>query len=399
MPLLTSLLLLLVLCRVFGEILKRLGQPSLVGEILAGIVLGPSVLGYIHTSEALSGISDLAVFLIVLSAGLEMNFQEVMASFRGKGLIVAALGFIIPFFGGFGVGALYSMEPMHSVFLGLCIAITALPVALRILDGFGMIKSDIGKFSVSAAILNDVVALLMLAVIIGLPNQSSISEAVVLAGTVVGKLLIFGALVLAMNWLLETLLKRGVRIDWLIEKITMVLGREALFGIVVTFVLVFSVIGESLGSHFVIGAFFGALMIDRKLFLHSHYKEFEGTLNSMTQGFLAPIFFGYLGLEFHITALKDIDFVVVVLIVSVVTKIFAGWLGGSIVGLPKREALGLGVILNGRGIMELVVASIALRHGFIGPDLFATLVLMGVLTTLVTPILFRKLRLEQTSSE
>jgi Kef-type K+ transport system membrane component KefB len=159
---------------------------------------------------------------------------------------------------------------------------------------------------------------------------------------------------------------------------------------VVLFVLVFGSVAELLGFHFVIGAFFGALLLDKRHFLASRYDDLKNTLGSVTGGFLAPVFFAYLGLEFDIDALDDFGFLVTVLAVSVLSKILAGWWGGRVVGMSAREALGMGCILNGRGVMELVVASIAYQKGFIGVQMFSTLVLMGILTTFITPILFGK---------
>ena len=149
-------------------------------------------------------------------------------------------------------------------------------------------------------------------------------------------------------------------------------------------------ISEALGFHFIIGAFFGALFLDQRHFLASRYEDLRGTLASITNGFLAPVFFAYLGLEFQIKAISEPDFTVVVILVSILSKLFAGWLGGRIVGMSNREALGLGSVLNGRGVMELVVAGIAYQKGFIDPMIFSTLVLMGILTTFLTPILFKQ---------
>ena len=140
----------------------------------------------------------------------------------------------------------------------------------------------------------------------------------------------------------------------------------------------------------VIGAFFGALLIDHKFFLASRYHELDLTLRSITGGFLAPVFFAYLGLEFNINVIESFWFVCVVLAVSISTKILAGWLGGRLIRLSHTQSLGIGIILNGPGVMELVIASIAYDRGFIGQGLFSILVLMGVVTTMITPFMFRK---------
>lgn len=390
MPLLTSLLFIIVLARLFGQIFQRFNQPAIVGEMLAGVLLGPSALNLIHANEALAGISELAVFLVVLSAGLEMNFKDVFDALKGKGILIALLGFLIPLGGGLLVGIAFNLDAMRTVFLGLCISITALPVAVRILQSFKLLNTDIAKYSVATAIFNDIAALLALGVILNLPTQRTFQAVGLSILETSWKLLLLGAFILGFNWFLQKVVERGLPIHKIPEKLVELLGDEALFGILILFVLVFGSVSEALGFHFIIGAFFGALLIDKKFFLVSRYTELERTLGSVTNGFLAPVFFAYLGLEFSAGAMLSAEFVAVVLVVSVVTKVLAGWLGGKIIGLPNNQSLGIGIILNGRGIMELVVAGIAYERGFIGQGLFSTLVLMGVVTTMITPILFRK---------
>lgn len=391
MPLLTSLLILIVVARLLGRIFQRLNQPAIVGEMLAGVLLGPSVLDLIHAGAALSGIAEFAVFLVVLSAGLEMNFQDVLNTLRGRGVIIALLGLVLPMAGGLLLGTAFHLDVMRTIFLALCVSITALPVTVRFLQSFELLGTDIARYSVATAIINDVLALLLLGVVLNLPEQRSFQAiALSIAGTT-WKLVALGAFILGFNWLLERAMKKGFHIEKLSEKLVQLIGSEALFGILVLFVLVFGSVSEALGFHFVIGAFFGALLIDRKFFLASRYSELDHTLRSVTDGFLAPVFFAYLGLEFNVAVLKPWDFVAALLAVSFVSKILAGWLGGTLIRLPQARALGIGIILNGRGVMELVIASIAYERGFIGQGLFSTLVLMGVMTTMLTPVMFRKL--------
>lgn len=390
MHVLTSLLILIAVARLFGQIFHRFGQPAIVGEMLAGVLLGPSVLNVVHASPALSGIAELAVFLIVLSAGLEMNFRDIMTALRGRGIVIALLGFLVPLAGGVLVGVAFNLDAMRTIFLGLCVSITALPVTVRILQSFNLLESEIARYSVATAIFNDVMALLALGIILNLPEQRTFKAVGASILNTSWKLVALCGFILAFNWFLQFIVKKGVRIDSVFEKLVNLLGNEAIFGIVVLFVLVFGAISENLGFHFVIGAFFGALLIERKYLLASRYHELERTLRSITEGFLAPVFFAYLGLEFNILSMKSFGFVTVVLAVSVVTKIFSGWLGGALIGLSRADSLGIGVILNGRGVMELVIASIAFERGFIGQGLFSTLIFMGVVTTIMTPLMMRR---------
>lgn len=390
MPLLTNLLILIVVARLLGQMFHQFKQPAIIGEMLAGVILGPSLFHLIEANAALSGIAEFAMFLIVLSAGLEMNFRDVLDSLRGKGIVIAILGFVIPLTGGVLLGAAFGLDVMRTVFLGLCISITALPVTVSILQSFNLLNSDIARYSVATAIFNDVVALMALGIILNLPEQKSLQAVGISILNASWKLVVLCIFILGFNWALQKLIVKGVHIERLSEKLVGLIGNEALFGILLLFVLVFGSVSAALGFHFVIGAFFGALLIDRKFFLASRYHELDLTLKSISGGFLAPVFFAYLGLEFNISLIESFWFVGVVLAVSISTKIIAGWLGGFLIRLSPTQSLGVGIILNGRGVMELVIASIAYDRGFIGQGLFSVLVLMGVVTTMITPFMFRK---------
>jgi Kef-type K+ transport system membrane component KefB len=390
MPLLTNLLILIVVARLLGQVFHRFKQPAIVGEMLAGVLLGPSLFHLMEANAALSGIAEFAMFLIVLSAGLEMNFKDVIDSLRGKGIVIAILGFVIPLTGGVLVGIAFELDVMRTVFLGLCISITALPVTLSILKSFKLLDSDIARYSVATAIFNDIVALMALGIILNLPEQKSLQAVGFSILNASWKLIVLCIFILGFNWVIQKVIKKGVHIERLSERLVDLIGNEALFGILLLFVLLFGSVSAALGFHFVIGAFFGALLIDHKFFLASRYHELDLTLRSITGGFLAPVFFAYLGLEFNINVIESFWFVCVVLAVSISTKILAGWLGGRLIRLSHTQSLGIGIILNGRGVMELVIASIAYDRGFIGQGLFSILVLMGVVTTMITPFMFRK---------
>ncbi|MCX8018630.1 MAG: cation:proton antiporter, partial [Rhodocyclaceae bacterium] len=127
--------------------------------------------GIIEPTRALAGVSELAVFLVIPTPGLEMRFDEVVAAMKGRGLRVALLSFFIPFFAGVGVALWFELDAMRTVFLGLCISITALPVAAKILDNLGLLNTPIGRYAIATAIINDVAAMLVLGVVLVLPPQ------------------------------------------------------------------------------------------------------------------------------------------------------------------------------------------------------------------------------------
>lgn len=389
MNLFTDLLLLIVVARILGHLMTRLRQPALIGELIAGIILGPSMLNHVHMTEQLAGIAGLAIFFIVLSAGMEMSFGDVIGAARGYGLLIAAFSFLMPLAAGFIIGLASGLPPTTTMVLALCISITALPVAVRILEGFNMLNSRIARYAIASSVINDLAALLLLGLLFNVPRQAGFSAVMIASLVSAGKLLGFIAIIVAMEYFLRALSRGKKTTLRFSEKFATWFGAEALFGLVILFVLSFAAISESLGFHSVIGAFLGALLISREMFVAARYKQLEQTLNSVSRGFLAPIFFATLGLEFSVQGMPSPWFVGIVLAASIIFKILPGWVGGRMAGLGRPEALGLGFILNGRGVMELVVAKIALESAFIDLPLFSTLLLVGMVTTLITPMLFR----------
>jgi len=177
-------------------------------------------------------------------------------------------------------------------------------------------------------------------------------------------------------------------------------GKESVFALVILFVLVFSSIAELLGLHFIVGAFFGAMLFPRTLFKKSEFEQVKHSTSSFTMGFLAPIFFAIMGIQFDITTLTNGMLLTVVLIASFLSKILGGYFGSKLAGFDNLKAITIGLGLNSRGIMELVIANIALQKGFIDVSVFSILVVMALLTTLITPFLLKDafIRIEKTGS-
>jgi Kef-type K+ transport system membrane component KefB len=162
-------------------------------------------------------------------------------------------------------------------------------------------------------------------------------------------------------------------------------GKESLFALVIVFVLLFSSIAEAMGLHFIIGAFFGAILLPRTIFAKGDFKKVKESTSGITMGFLSPIFFATLGISMDVTSLSNLPLLFMVLAVSFLSKIFGGYLGGRFAGLDSSTSFTIGLGLNARGIMELVIANIALQRGFIDISVFSILVIMALLTTIFTP--------------
>jgi Kef-type K+ transport system membrane component KefB len=392
LPLFTNLLILLVVARIFGELFERMKQPAMIGEIIAGIVLGPSFSNLIHRTEEIKVISELGIFLLVILAGLEINVNDIIRSLRGKNLIISALAFAVPMLCGYGIGVWWEQNLITSVFIGLCVAITALPVSIRILMDLGQINSETGKQIISVAIFDDVLALSMLGVLLNLHETNYSFEAL---GSIIGWsiLKLFGLVIViaACYYGIQKLTQKEDYVKDALDKVLGFLkGREPLFAIFFAFILLFSTLTEALGLHFIIGAFFGAMLVSKQLIGEKHIHAIESTTSSLAMGFLAPIFFAGIGLEFSIGAIDNPGLLIAVVLISYASKILGGYVGSRLAGLQHKPSLLIGIGLNARGIMELVIANIAYKAGLISVEIFSILVVMGVFTTLTTPFMLKR---------
>lgn len=403
LPFFTNLLILLVGARLLGEVFERFHQPSMIGEILAGILLGPAVFNLVHRTEEIQVISELGVFLLVIIAGLEIHIDDILKSMNWKGLLISMAAFFVPIGGGIAVGYLFGQDVLSTAFIGLCIAITALPVTVRILMDLGKLNSALGQKIISIAIFDDVLALTILGVLLHTKDsEMTVSAVTWIALVSLMKLLIFLLILTASYYALRYIIRKGNYIEvWLDRLLKIVKGKESLFALFFIFILIFSTITETLGFHFIIGAFFAAMLISENVVGEAHVKTIEKTTSGLAIGFLAPIFFAGIGLEFKFSSIHNYGLLAAVLGVSFFSKIIGGFIGGRLAGMPARSAFALGVGLNARGIMELVIANIAYKAEIISLEIFSILVIMGVFTTLTTPFMLKRSfrRLERKEAE
>jgi Kef-type K+ transport system membrane component KefB len=281
---------------------------------------------------------------------------------------------------------------MSTIFIGLCVAITALPVSIRILMDLGKLNSSVGQKIISVAIFDDVIALTILGILLDLkdvePTFANISQATVFT---VLKLVAFLIIIALTYKLIQKLAQKENFIENQLNLIlTFLKGKESLFAVFFVFILIFATMTESIGLHFIIGAFFASMLISKELVGEKHLETFHNTTNSMAMGFLAPIFFAGIGLEFQFSSIQNYPLLIAIIAVSFLSKIIGGYVGGRFARLNHKVSLALGIGLNARGIMELVIANIAYKAGIINTEIFSMLVIMGLITTLSTPFLLKR---------
>ncbi|MBL7137331.1 MAG: cation:proton antiporter [Bacteroidales bacterium] len=391
LPLIVTLLLLLLSARVLGELFERIGSPAMVGEVLAGVILGPSLINLVVPSPELNVISDLAVFLLIIMAALEISPEEIRKALKPGTIWIAVFGFCVPFLSGISAGMLLGYTPIFSLFLGLCISITALPVTVRILMDLGRLQSDTGQMIITAAIFNDVLSLLILGILLDFPGESgSIRQFIISVGITVLKLILFISLLYVTFRLIRYASQKLDFISLQLDRFLLILkGKESMFALVMLFVLMFASISELLGIYFIVGAFFGTILIPRVIVSRNDFRRVKEAASGISSGFLVPIFFAAMGASFSLSALQDYTLFLILAGTIFTSKILGGYLGGRLSGMNSRDALTLGIGINAGGVMALVITNIALNKNLIDLNLFSILVLLALITTLITPLLLK----------
>jgi Kef-type K+ transport system membrane component KefB len=390
--LMVSLLLLLALSKMMGEIMERLKQPAMIGEILAGVILGPAILNIIQPGNDIKIIADIGVFFLIILTGLDVNLDDIRESIKGRNIWIEILSFVIPLFSGLLLGYLYGFTPIMMLFLGLCISITALPVSVRILLDLNKLNTLIANKIIAAAIFNDIISLLILGIIIGVEknfnNINEITYSIILTS---GKIILFIIVVLVTLRLWKYARQRVAFINEQLEHLLGILkGQESLFAMIIIFVLLFASISDVLGLHFIVGGFFAAMILKKELLGTENFKSMKQSINSISMGFLVPVFFAFIGLQYNFHAVLNYGLLIAVVVVSVLSKMAGGFIGGKLNGMSNRESYTLSIGLNPRGIIEVVIAEIALSNHFIDVSFFSILITIGVFTTLISPILLKR---------
>jgi len=376
--------IILVVAKLFGELFRRLKQPALVGELLAGMILGPSLFGLFQPTDTFSVFKGLAVFFLMFLAGMEMNVKEIRKASK-RAVIISMMAFFVPFFAGHQVGLFFGLDNVQSLFIGLLLSITAIPVSAIILMEFGMLKSKIGNTVITAAVINDILALLVLTVILQLPSDGSFAVNYTDTGITVLKISVFFASIAALVFVIN---KKGAqvsqKVDLLISKLR---TKEAGFGILLILAISLSLFAHYSDLHFIVGAFFAGLIFGKN-FSQKHGERAYGLVSGFTFGLFAPIFFALIGLEFNAYSLIDsMPLFISLLGVAIASKVAAGYLGARITRFSHNDGLVIGGLMNGRGMVELAIASVGFSVGILDIKLFSIAVAIGFLTTILTPII------------
>ena len=400
MDILYLILVLLVVTRVFAELAEQVKLPAIVGELVAGVALGFVLQGSLDSlavlwsacqSETFTSLASLGMFFLMLLAGVRMEPLDFVRTSK-LAIAVALGGMIVPVAAGFALGlAVLPESPfklVQSLFLGTALAITAVPVAVRIFMDLGLLDTPVGRTVIAAALWDDLLSLFLLALLLAAIGEDLSGvfqpEAALI---VIGKVLTFFAITIPVGLFVFPLVGKYLR---------HLHFPEVDFSMLLVAALAYAVFAEMMGLHFILGAFIAGMFFHPNVVDVAVYERVELQMSGITRGFLAPIFFVSVGMYLDFSAISQVPgFVGILILIAFVSKFVGAGLPAFWVGHSKREAMMVGIGMSGRGAVELIVAGVALEAGlFLQPyptppiveSLFSSIVIMALVTTIATPI-------------
>lgn len=400
--LLIAFSVLLLAGRLIGELFRKIKQPIVIGEILAGILLGPTILGTIkpewfhglfpanNTAIALDGFTKVSVILLMFIAGLELELDIVIKQSK-RALSISTMSIIIPFAIGFACPWYFpdffnvpsNTRLIFSLFLGVAVSISALPVIAKILIDTNLLRSSVGALIISSAMVDDLIGWLVFSVILSLINQGS------------GHFHVGYTLGLTIGYVIFMLTVGKFLINKIIPWINRTLSFPGgILSLSIALCFMAAAFTEFIGIHAIFGAFiFGVALGDSK-----HFTErSKDIVHQFVNNIFAPLFFVTIGLKVNFAQNFDLQLTLLVLLISFIGKIVGGALGAKIAGLSNYKSMAIGFGLNARGAMEIILGLLALEAGIIGNTMFVALVIMALVTSITSgPLLKYFLKMNRT---
>jgi Kef-type K+ transport system membrane component KefB len=392
MEFLLALLVLLLLAKILGEALHYIGFSSLIGEVAVGIILGPALLGWIIikpgdlTSDAIRGVAELGLIVLMLVAGMNSRFDMLM-KVRFKAFVIAILGMATTFALGFWISYLWSQQILTSLFVAAVLSNTATEIVIRFTE-----HSPFRDLMVGAALIDDIFAVYILGILSTATLSQTSGQPLDFSVFIWSTIGIVAFFILVVYLSHELVVKRNIlRRLWKFEQ----RGIPLTFAIILALVL--ATIAQRIGLHAIIGAYMAGLFIGRlrerpMVTLQSRIR-LNTMLESITtslQSILTPMFFVFVGLSFSINSGQ----ISLVLLLALTIAAFGGKLigcgaGAAVVGYKGRDLAEIGTAMCARGSLELAILQFGLLSGVVGSGLFAVMVMTTLITTILTPILYK----------
>jgi len=357
----------------------------MLGELLAGVILGPPILGIVTASPPLEMLGELGIFFLMFYAGMELDPKELLEH-KWPSIGVALGGFILPFFLGYIITKVFGGSQYQALFIGMGVSITAIAVQVVILHSMRINNSEIGHIIIGAAIVDDILALIALSTLLGLAKTGSVQFIAVII--VFGKVIVFFGITILIGHYVVPIFTRRLTDN----------GGKA-FTFAMTSALLMAYFAELAGLHLIMGAFLAGQFVRKEIMDQEVYNIINDRFFGISYGFLVPIFLASLAFHLHFSLeWSFIVFAFFLTLVAILGKVVGCGTGGLIFGYNLRESFVIGLGMNGRGAVELVVATVVLRlsnelmeanvinEPLLTQDQFSALVLMAFITTFLAPI-------------
>lgn len=368
-----AIVVILLFTKVAGHLSVKLGQPSVLGKLIAGIILGPALLNWVQPGEFIDHFAEIGVLLLMFIAGLETDLQQLKENWKSA-VAVALGGVILPLIGGYGLSVALGLSQAESLYMGLLLCATSVSISVQALKEMNQLSSREGTTILGAAVVDDIVVVILLAVMMSfLGNGGGDVSLPLLIGK---KVVFFAVIAAACIWLVPFVMKLASRL-----KVT-----EAVMSGAIVICFSFAYFAEWLGVAGIIGSFAAGLAISQTQFS----KEVEHRVEPITYTLFVPVFFVSIGLNITFDGLgEQIVFMVLLSIVAILTKLIGCGFGARITGFNMHSSLIIGSGMISRGEVALIIAASGLASGLLPQSYFTSVVLVVIVTTLVTPPLLK----------
>ena len=383
--LIVNLVLILTVAWFMGRVFARLGLPVVLGELLAGLILGPPLLGIVTASEPIELLAEFGIFFLMFHAGLEMDPKEAVEHIWPS-IAVAIGGFILPFVLGYFTCRIFGGTAFQSLFVGMGLSITAIAVQARILHDMQIQNTTIGHIIIGAAIVDDILALVTLSILLGLAESGEI-QAMQISFVVLKAVAFFALTILIGQFIIPRFIRK---LD----------DREAkTFTFALISALAVGYFAELAGLHLIIGAFLAGQFVRKEIIDRGFYQKINDRFYSLSYGFMAPIFFVSLSFHLHFQwKWPIIIFTLTITLIAIVGKLIGCGIGAFLYGHKFWGSAIIGCGMNGRGAVEMVVAAVVIKlsdkliasntitEPLLTQDQFSALICMAFITTIIAPL-------------
>ena len=358
-------------------IASRINQSAVIGLILVGIIVGPSVLGWITYTDFVRGLAHLGAVILLFVIGLEFNLKDILSARNG---IIAGVGVIIPWIGGYWLSLLFGYDTASAIFIGTALTATSIAITANVLKELGKLQTEAAKAIIGAAVIDDVLSLLALAISTDVVSGTVSAEGIAIVAV---KAVAFIVIAGAFGLLVVSRFMERLDTTTFAEKYP-----EFIFIFAMMMAFLYAMLAELVGLSAIVGAFIAGVSFEGvRLYRSKSLKEGADYL----QIIFASIFFVSLGIlaDFHALTPEVVVFLIALTIVAIITKVIGCGIPAKLAGLCTKDALIVGFGMSPRGEVAMIVALIGLETGIIGQGVYVTLVLMSLLTTVITPIVYR----------